>query len=154
MDSSLRQATYPVSAKKGAGLILFILLWSWICFSESHTDNEVSHRMALMGVIVFLVLATGLAFQFLLGMHDLTLTPEGLMWGRKPKVRLLPWTDIQDFHVGLDFGPVETVAFIRSDTGAEGVFLNLTDAPAKVLCPELARWKDSYAGTRAGKQDV
>jgi hypothetical protein len=51
---------------------------------------------------------------------------------------------------GHSFGPLESIKFIRKETGADGAILNMSDVPAHAICEKLNEWQERYSKDDAG----
>lgn len=152
MDVTPSEMIYPPSGRKILSLAIFLLLWSWILLKRSHTDDEVVHKLCIAGAVFFAAGAGYFVTQFLRGVPRLVLNPEGFIWetGLEAYIRL--WSECEGFSVGHSFGPIETISFIRTDTGADAAILNTTRVPAYALCEEMSRWRVRYARQDEGQQ--
>lgn len=136
---------YLPSGRRVALLIAFLLLMSWICFKQSNTYNETAHRLALCGSGLFVLLAMLFLIQFIRGLSTFTLTESGFILNTGLSKDLRPWSSYYSFTVGHSFGPLESIKFIRKDTGADGAILNVSDVPAHVICEKLNEWQERYS---------
>jgi hypothetical protein len=139
------QVIYSPSGRKVALLIAFVLMLSWICFKQSNTYDETAHKLALCGSGLFVLFAAIFLIQFLRGLPTLTLTESGLILNTGLSKDLRPWSSYYNFTVGHSFGPLESIKFIRKDTGADGAILNVRDVPAHAICEELNVWLERYS---------
>jgi len=128
------QVIYSPSGRKVALLIAFLLMLSWICFERSNTYDETVHKLALCGSGIFVLFAAIFLIQFLRGLPTLTLTESGFILNTGLSKELRPWFRYCNFTVGHSFGPLESIKFIRKDTGADGAILNVSDVPAHAIC--------------------
>jgi hypothetical protein len=126
-------------------LVGFLLVLSWICFKKSDTYDVTAHRLALCGSVVFVLFAGFFLIQFFRGLPSFTLTESGFMLNTGLAAILCPWSSYCNFRVGHSFGPLETITFIRKDTGSDGMILNVSDEPAVALCEELNAWQERYS---------
>jgi hypothetical protein len=91
-----------------------------------------------MFAVVFLI-------QFLRGLPSLTLTESAFILNTGLSKDLRPWSSYYNFTVGHSFGPLESIKFIRKDTGADGAILNVSDVPAYAICEKLNEWRERYS---------
>ena len=136
---------YSPSGRKVALLIAFLLMWSWICFRWSNTYDETAHRLALCGSGVFAMFAVVFLIQFLRGLRSLTLTEAAFILNTGLYKDFRPWSSYYNFTVGHSFGPLESIKFIRKDTGADGAIVNVSDVPAYAICEKLNEWRERYS---------
>jgi hypothetical protein len=136
---------YSPSGRKVALLIAFLLMWSWICFRWSNTYDETAHRLALCGSGVIVMFAVVFLIQFLRGLPSLTLTESAFILNTGLSKDLRPWSSYYNFTVGHSFGLLESIKFIRKDTGADGAILNVSDVSAYAICEKLNEWRERYS---------
>jgi hypothetical protein len=139
------QVIYSPSGRKVTLLIAFLLILSWICFKQSNTYDETAHRLALCGSGLFVLFAVLSLIQFLRGLPTFTLTESGFILNTGLSKDLRPWSSYYNFTVGHSFGPLESIKFVRKDTGADGAILNVSDVPAHALCEKLNAWQERYS---------
>jgi hypothetical protein len=125
---------YSPSGRKVALLIAFLLVLSWICFKKSITYDETAHKLALCGSGLFVLFAGVFLIQFFRGLPTFILTESGFIFNTGLSKQLRPWSSYYNFTVGHSFGPLESIKFIRKDTGADGAILNVSDVPAHAIC--------------------
>ena len=111
-------------------------------FKLSNTYDETAHKLALCGSGLFVLFAAIFLIQFLRGLPTLTLTESGFILNTGLSKELRPWFRYCNFTVGHSFGPLESIKFIRKDTGADGAILNVSDVPAHAICEELNVWQE------------
>jgi hypothetical protein len=145
VNATPSELIYPPSGRKIVSFAIFLLLWSCISFRYSLTDDEVVHRLSIAGAAFFALGAGYVLAQFMRGAPKLVLRPEGFVWDTGLEAHFRSWSEYEGFCVGHVFGPIETISFIRSDTGATGALLNTTNVGASVLCEEFSRWRNRYA---------
>jgi len=143
------KVSYAPSGRKVALLIVFLLAFSWLCFNKSNTYDETAHRLALCGSGIFVLFAVLFLIQFLRGFPAFTLTESGFIWNTGLSKDLRPWSGYFNFTVGHSFGPLESIKFIRKDTGADGAILNVSDVPAHAICQKLNEWQERYSKANA-----
>jgi hypothetical protein len=143
------EVIYSPSGRKVALLIAFLLVLSWICFRKSNTYDETAHRLALCGSGLFVLFAVLFLIQFFRGLPTFTLTESGFIWSTGLSKDLRPWSSYYNFTVGHSFGPLESIKFIRKDTGADGAILNVSDVPAHAICEKLNEWRERYSSDDA-----
>jgi len=136
---------YSPSGRKVALLVAFLFMLSWICFQKSNTYDETAHRLALCGAGLFVLFAVAFLIQFFRGLPTLTLTESGFIWNTGMSKDLRPWSSYCNFAVGHPIGLLESIRFIRKDTGADGAILNVSALPAHAICEELNAWQERYS---------
>jgi hypothetical protein len=139
------QVIYSPSGRKVALLIAFVFMLSWICFRWSNTYDETAHRLALCGSGFFVIFAVVFLIQFLRGLPTFTLTESGFVLNTGLSKYLGPWSSHYNFTVGHSFGPLESIKFIRKDTGADGAILNVSGVSAQLMCEKLNAWQERYS---------
>jgi hypothetical protein len=72
------------------------------------------------------------------------LTESGFILNTGLSKDLRPWSSHYNFTVGHSIGPVESIRFIRKDTGADGAILNVSGVSAQSMCEELNAWRERY----------
>ena len=139
--------SYSPSGRKVALVIAFLLMFSWICFKQSHTYDVTAHRLALCGSGFFVLLAVAFIIQYLRGLPSITLTDSGFILNSGTSAGdLRPWDSYYNFTVGHAFGPFESIKFIRRDTGVDGAIVNLSNVPTHVICEKLNACREQYSG--------
>jgi hypothetical protein len=136
---------YSPSRRKVALLVAFLLMLSWICFKKSNTYDETAHRLALCGSGLFVLFAVVFLIQFFRGLPTFTLTESGFIWNTGISKDLRPWSSYYNFTVGHSLGLLESIKFVREDTGADGAILNVSNVPAHAICEKLNEWQKRYS---------
>ena len=149
LSATSGKVVYSPSGRKVALLIAVLLVLSWICFKKSNTYDETAHRLALCGSGLLVLFAVVFLIQFLRGIPTFTLTESGFIWNTGISKDLRPWSSYYHFTVSHSFGLLESIKFIRKDTGADGAILNVSDVPAYAICEKLNEWQERY-----GKDDA
>jgi hypothetical protein len=149
LSATSSEVIYLPSGRKVALLIVFLLVCSWICFKKSNTYDETAHRLALCGSGLFVLFAMLFLIQFFRGLPNFTLTESGFIWNTGLSKELRSWSSFYNFTVGHSLGPLESIKFIRKDTGADGALLNVSDVPAHAICEKLNEWRERY-----GREDA
>jgi hypothetical protein len=145
LSATSGKVNYSPSGRKVALLIAFLLMLSWLCFKKSNTYDETAHKLALCGSGLFVLFAVVFLIQFFRGLPTFTLTESGFIWNTGISKNLRPWSSYYNFTVGHKFGLLESIKFIRKDTGADGAILNVSDVPAHAICEKLNEWQERYA---------
>lgn len=120
----------------------FYFLFSWICYRQSHTFDEVGHRMALAGSGLFAFVGTIFLARQICGLPKLVLTPEALLQRTWFETKRFPWSRYGNFAVGNSIGPIESISFTDLEAGTKESLFNLTRLSSEHLCRELLRWRE------------
>jgi hypothetical protein len=142
MESQASQVTYAPSWRRAPLVAGLYLLLSWLCYRHSFTDDEVTHRMALAGAILFFLVGGALLLRQVLGFPKLVLEADGFTLRYLSETKRFAWARYGSFTPG----PLESISFIDRETGSTESVFNLTNRPSDELCKELTRWGERFTG--------
>ena len=95
--------SYRPSWRRTPWLAAFSFLWSWICFRDSHTYNEVDQQIALAGAWFFGLFGGVVILRQISGVPRLVLTHDGFPHRAWFEKKQFVWSRYRDFTVGVSF---------------------------------------------------